>query len=218
MNYTELIAGLPLPTLEQTAAFADHVAENHSWYKHLPAFPPGATFVFFLNPHAGEAVEQTDTGFRTVAFEDSDYFRHHSRLSTAQYRAAFGHWDYWVDNPRNSREGEGPWLYGVGSTGREPLPTELAHRWSCRLTAFLRCGPIPGTLFDNERREFKRYARRHPADRDVPRFREFARTVRTPGWGNEAFESFMKAEGHTQLQLVLQTLLTVRAFCEELRR
>src|SRR5262245_9987099 len=100
MNYAELIAALPLPTPEQTAAFAHHVAENHSWYKHLPVFPPGATFVFFLNPHACEEVEQTDSGFVTRPLEEGDYFRHHSRYATADYRRAFGHWDYWIDNPR----------------------------------------------------------------------------------------------------------------------
>jgi hypothetical protein len=216
MNYPELIATLPLPTPEQTSAFAEHVAQNHSWYKHLPIFPPGAVFTFFLNPHAGESIERTDTGFTTVAFEVGNYFTHHSRLSTPEYRSQFGCWDYWVDNPRADLRGEGPWLYGVGATGREPLPAGLARRWSCHLTAFLRHGPVAGE-FQEERRVFLGFADRHPDDRDVPRYRALARAVKAPAWGNEALESFKTAEGPTQLQLVLQTLLTIRAACAAAR-
>ena len=58
VSYLDLVVSLPLPTPEQTARCAVHVAENHSWYKHLPYFPPGATFVFFLNPAAGQAVRE----------------------------------------------------------------------------------------------------------------------------------------------------------------
>ena len=47
MSYIEVVASLPVPTREQTDRFGDHVANNHSWYKHLPFFPPGASFVFF---------------------------------------------------------------------------------------------------------------------------------------------------------------------------
>jgi hypothetical protein len=222
MNYAELIARLPLPTLEQTAAFAEHVAENHSWYKHLPCFPPGASFVFLLNPHAGEAVARTDTGFTTIELEHGDYFRHHSRLSTLEYRTRFGHWDYWVtDNPRVPNRSADIWLYGVGPEGREPFPTELAHQWACRFTAFLLSGPLlRGEQFERERAEFEVYAQQHADDRDVPRYRDLGGiigTIEAPGRNGDAFTAFRTAEVATQQQLVLQTVLMVREHCANMR-
>ena len=50
-EYRELVASLPLPSTDQTARFVDYVSGAHSWYKHLPLFPPGAPFVFFLDPN-----------------------------------------------------------------------------------------------------------------------------------------------------------------------
>jgi len=44
--------GIPIPTLQQTEAFVEHVATHHSWYKHLPSFPPGVWFLFAGNPNA----------------------------------------------------------------------------------------------------------------------------------------------------------------------
>ena len=35
-SYLEIIKQYPLPTDEQTRAFAEYVAGAHSWYKHLP--------------------------------------------------------------------------------------------------------------------------------------------------------------------------------------
>jgi hypothetical protein len=53
LHYRQLIAPLPIPTVEQTESFAVHVAGAHSWYKHLPYEPPGIPFVVFLDPNAG---------------------------------------------------------------------------------------------------------------------------------------------------------------------
>jgi hypothetical protein len=220
MNYAELVAALPLPTVEETAAFAEHVADNHSWYKHLPVFPPGATFVFFLNPHAGEEIDQVGDGFVASPIEEGDYFRHHSRLSTAEYRTHFGHWDYWVDNPRSSRRAEGPFLYGTGEDGRFPLPDDLKRRWSCRLTAFLRGGPMVNAgVNEAERAAFEEYARQHPADLDVERYLELSRKPRSAGAGvARAGGSFAEVEMATQRQLVQQTLLAAREDCARMRR
>src|SRR6478735_1162875 len=52
-GYVEMVHDLPLPTDAQKQNFAVYVAHAHSWYKHLPAFPPGAAFYFFLNEYAG---------------------------------------------------------------------------------------------------------------------------------------------------------------------
>lgn len=213
MNYAELVAALPLPTPKQTASFARHVADNHSWYKHLPPFPPGATFVFFLNPHAGETVEESDGGFVTRPLEEGDYFRHHSRLSTSHYRSAFGHWDYWVNNPRAYRPAEEPFLYGVGASDREPLPDDLTQQWSCRLTAFLKFGwPAAGESGRHDREAFEAFASQNPTDPDVERYRELAIEVASaePRWDEGTRQAFRLAEAATQRQLVLQTLLVIR--------
>ena len=81
MDYPEIAANVPLPTFEQTIRFADHVASNRSWYKHLPLFSPGDSFVFFLNPNAGMGVQQKDGVYKVYSIERADYFQHHSRLS-----------------------------------------------------------------------------------------------------------------------------------------
>lgn len=218
MNYAERIAALPLPTLPQTAAFAEHVAENHSWYKHLPFFPPGATFVFFLNPHVGESVEEIGGRFTTQLVESGNYFRHHSRLATNDYRAQFGYWDYWVaHNPRVSDSFDRPWLYGVGPTGRELLPDELTRSWSCGLTAFLRFGVmLRASEFEGERAAFLKYAKLHPNAPDVETYRELARAI-APGEElryHPRILAFWEKEAPAQLQLVQQTLMKVRTDCE----
>ena len=85
MIHDERLRALPVPTPEQTVRFADHVADNRNWYKHLPFFPPGASFVFFPNPHAGRGVKAE--GERFVVYD----------IERGEYLAQFGHWDYWVD-------------------------------------------------------------------------------------------------------------------------
>ena len=136
------LKSLPVPTPEQTARFADHLADNHSWHKHLPFFPPGASFVLFPNPHAGRGVRADGDRFVVYEVKRGEYFDHHSRLSTAEYLAQFGHWDYWVDdNPRVFDPQPGPWLFSADGSQRALLGDDLKRQWSCRLTAFLKPAP-----------------------------------------------------------------------------
>lgn len=70
-------------------AFAVFVSGAHSWYKHLPFYPPGAPLQFFLDPAAGmdlafypdrvEASRRAKTGF------------HYSSIPTNKYRKQFGY-------------------------------------------------------------------------------------------------------------------------------
>jgi hypothetical protein len=203
MEYADLIARLSLPTEEQTAAFAEHVANVHSWYKHLPVLPPGARFTFFLNPHACEQIDRADDGFVVTPIEQGDYFRHGSRLSTVQYRTRFGHWDYWSTRFRPLAPVERPILYGCGPDGRFELPTELVERWSCRLTAFLKLSPMPRPA-DYE--AFDAYARARPDAPDVRRYRAA---------GTHDLK-FAHEENAVQHQIVLQTLFAARAALAEL--
>jgi hypothetical protein len=226
----EWLKSLPVPTAEQTARFADHVADNHSWYKHLPFFPPGASFVFFPNPHAGRGVEYDGKRFIVYDVERRDYFAQHSRLPTTEYVARFGHWDYHVDdNPRVSDPQPGPWVYSADGSQRELLPDHLKRRWSCRLTAFLK--PAPPILdlrpceFQREADAFMESGATSPGPRQsnllsrqpnedpaakryravVPALRHAAAT-RNPATVYPFFES----EARAQLELVLGTLQRVR--------
>src|SRR5271168_1118193 len=51
--YLRSVSSLPRPTGEQIRDFVAFVAGAKSWYKHLPARPPGAPMYFYLDPNAG---------------------------------------------------------------------------------------------------------------------------------------------------------------------
>lgn len=232
MVYDEWLRSLPIPTPEQTARFADHVANNHSWYKHLPFFPPGAGFVLFPNLHAGRVVSAVGDRFEVNHIAEGDYFRHHSRLATKEYLDQFGHWDYTViDNPRSIDPQPGPWLYSVDGCHRDLLADDLTQAWSCRLTAFLKPA-LP--MFDLRVSELHResdaflVAHRHSWGQfvrgmfsrkrdEVPvseRYRKMAaRLRRAPGsaWSDPAVSAFMESESRAQREILVNTLDRVRA-------
>ena len=215
---------LPVPTLEQTARFAHHVADNHSWYKHLPFFPPGASFVLFPTPHAGRGVNFDGNRFVIHEVERGDYFAHHSRLPTAEYLARFGHWDYWVDdNPRASDPQPGPWVYSPDGARRELLADGLKRQWSCRLTAFLKPAPpmfnLRASDLEREAEAFETYARAHYDDPSVARYHAVVRKLRraAESWDNPGFIAFLESEATEQRELLLGTLHRVRAAWSEVQ-
>jgi len=220
---------VPLPTLEQTRRSAAHVVDNHSWYKHLPFFPPGASFVVFPNPQAGRGVRKDGNRFVVDDIVRSDYIEHHSRLTTAEYLAQFGHWDYRADdNPREPDRQPGPWLYDLDG-GRQLLPNQLKRHWSCRLTAFLKPAPpmfeIRATALQLEADAFTATNRLHRIrlsgpgggegneDPTISRYREVAPAMRRAAgsWGDASLDGFKESEARLQLELLLSTLNRVRA-------
>jgi hypothetical protein len=235
MKYFDLVAQLPLPTPDQTARFAEHVADNHSWYKHLPFFPPGAGFVLFLNPHAGCGVREADGAFSVYDIEQGDYFEHHSRLSTGDYRQQFGHWDYWVDdNPRVIEPQEGPWIYRPADGQRDLLPSDVKQQWSCRLTAFLKPSPAmfrlrPSELYhecetflaQGKPRVFSRVWQvitRKPgnSDADASRYQDLANKAKHPSdlvEDSAPVYSFFEAEAGVQRKRLLNLLHEIRDVC-----
>lgn len=226
MNYLELVAMLPVPTLEQTTRFAEHVANNHSWYKHLPFYPPGALFVIFPNPQAGRCVEADGDRFVVSDIDSGNYFSHHSRLTTQDYRDQFGHWDYWVDeNPRVAKPVIGPWIYWIDGGRRELLADCFKKWWSCRLTAFLK--PL-SSMFElrpsqlvRESDEFAVYAKQRQADVEIARYRGIDKTLRCArdvAWGNHDVIAFMKTEAKEQRERLLATLQRVRSDWGDVRR
>ncbi len=158
MGYFESLSQISVPTRLQTVRFCAHVAANHSWYKHLPFFPPGAGFLLFLNPLAGCGIRRTSENIEPFEVQSGDYFKHDSRLSTVVYRNKFGCWDYWVDNPRD-REPHRPRLFSAPAMPKtEFLPDEIVRQWTCRLTAFVKISTrmlaMCPTELRNEREKF----------------------------------------------------------------
>jgi hypothetical protein len=227
--FDDRLKSVPLPTPEQTVSFSDHVADNHSWYKHLPFFPPGASFVVFPNPHAGRRVRAEGGRFVVSNVDRGEYFDHHSRLSTTEYLTRFGHWDYWVDdNPRVSNPQSGPWLYDLDGR-RELLAGDLKRQWSCRVTAFLKPAPpmlhLQTSLLQIEADEFMAVSGRplwrrllnlfgglRHEDPTFKRYRAVAPALRrAAGTGGDALlHAFMNSEARAQRELLLNTLFRVR--------
>jgi hypothetical protein len=90
-GYRSLIEEFPPPTDDEIQRFAVHVSQAKSWYKHLPAWPPGVPFQFFVDPWAGQDRLRIPGG--EVAFnertETTPQF-HYTWMTTTDYRAQFG--------------------------------------------------------------------------------------------------------------------------------
>jgi hypothetical protein len=178
ITYLEKMLQLPLPSTEQNERFAEYVTEAHSWYKHLPFFPPGAGFVFYLDHHAGTKVERGPAGYVVRELHDQRDCWHYSEMITAEYRERFGYWSYWVDdNPRTAGDrAEGPLIFNAETDECELLPPEIKARWTCRLTAFLRPAPPMFVLRSRElraeRESFEKVLRTRPNDLPVSHYRQ----------------------------------------------
>ncbi len=210
-----------MPTEKQTIQFAEHVAECHSWYKHLPFFPPGACFAFFLDPGAGKGVKE-ENGIHTLYdIKTGDYFEHHSRLATNDYLDRFGCWAYCVINPRDYEESENmaPLIYDQEDKLFKPLPSELIKKWCCQLTAFLKVGPMLNQgKFHQEREEFEKYALQTNIDPEIERYRQFAKAIaKVKNIGDWGHVFFGITEIELQRKKLLNALLMVRVQCQTLK-
>lgn len=87
-QYADLLAQTPLPTQQQKQNFVEYVSHAHSWYKHLPLYPPGAPFYFFVDKYAGcdRLVSRDGTAILNERTE-----HRHSAYPTAEYRDLFGY-------------------------------------------------------------------------------------------------------------------------------
>jgi hypothetical protein len=92
-QYVDLLAGVPLPTQQQKQNFVEYLSHAHSWYKHLPLYPPGAPFYFFIDKYAGcdRLVSRDGTA---ILRERTEGGCHYSDYPTAKYRDLFGHLAY----------------------------------------------------------------------------------------------------------------------------
>ncbi len=89
-QYRALTYHLTRPTRAQLEAFALHVSQAHSWYKHLPIAPPGKRFCFYIDPFAGMDIVQRSAGKYEVQWRDRGGF-HYNQLATAEHRQKFGY-------------------------------------------------------------------------------------------------------------------------------
>jgi hypothetical protein len=128
------LRSLPPPTEDQYRAFAEHVGEAHSWYKHLPLLT-GGQFVVFVAPDAGigRLVARIDgpelqlvTPPEGPVFTEAHPRLHYSWRTTEEYRRRFGFLDY----ARRIHEA----TFGRDVGGPMDLPAEIWER--CTFTLF----------------------------------------------------------------------------------
>jgi hypothetical protein len=93
--YLDSVAHLSVPTRQQIADFVSFVSGGKSWYKHLPARPPGAPMYFYLDPNAGRD-RLRRWGHQVIYRDRSEDTRqiHYSWMSTQEYRRQFGYLAY----------------------------------------------------------------------------------------------------------------------------
>ena len=150
-SYLDIIRQYPIPTDEQTRAFAVYVAGAHSWYKHLPVYPP-APFCFYLDPNAGRSMTISADG--DMAFEDivdeSTRF-HYTWQLTETYREHLGYWNYFAPygthfqfaragkliDTRQSGDAEGSPVILVPKVGWLALPVALVQAGTAGVTALV---------------------------------------------------------------------------------
>ena len=133
MDHPDL-RSLPRPTDEQYAAFAEHIGEAHSWYKHLPLLT-GRPFVVFLAADSGIGrlvARLTGSGYELITPAEGPMFTeehprlHYSWTTSEEYRRRFGYLDY------ASRSHDG--MFGREVGGPMHLPQEIWDR--CTFTLF----------------------------------------------------------------------------------
>jgi hypothetical protein len=129
------LRSLPRPTDEQSTAFAEHVGEALSWYKHLPLLT-GGQFVVFLAPDSGigRLVARLDgTGYQLMTppegpvVTEANPRLHYSWTTSEEYRRRFGY----LDHARRSSDGA---TFGRDGGGPMDLPAEVWKR--CTFTLF----------------------------------------------------------------------------------
>jgi hypothetical protein len=94
-DYRRHVRGLPRPSAEQVENFVQFVSGAHSWYKHLPLFPPGVPFHFFLDPFSGyDHVVLPDGRLTPQERTETSSRFHYTWMTTEEYRRRFGHLQY----------------------------------------------------------------------------------------------------------------------------
>jgi hypothetical protein len=90
-EYADLHRDLPVPTVLQRENFVEYITTAHSWYKHLPLYPPGLPFLLYIDRFAGC---RWQAGFFV---EKKERGGHYSSVTTAEHRERFGFISYCSD-------------------------------------------------------------------------------------------------------------------------
>lgn len=217
MNYIEILSNVPLPSEEQTRAFARYVAGNHGWYKQLPYFPPGAKFVFYLDPQAGKSqsylTEEKKIVHETVIDKLAMFPR--PEYTTEEYQALYGHWKYFVsDNPRLQMYGLTPVAYDLDDNAC-PIGEDAQSNGNCTLTAFVSPSPVLwGKFFDNATAESKlAYIAENQNVRLTDKYFPIAELACSES-ANAIFQEFVEKETIAQNEKLEDALLNSRAWYE----
>ncbi|MFN5735583.1 MAG: hypothetical protein ACK444_06015, partial [Flavobacteriales bacterium] len=79
------------PTEAQTERFIALVANEHSWYKHLP-IDRSEPFHFYFDPNAGAVLERISSG-KSIPQSERFHFRSDT---TKPYQERYGIWQYFT--------------------------------------------------------------------------------------------------------------------------
>ena len=158
-EYRNLLSAVPLPTAQQTSAFAEFVSTAHSWYKHLPPNLPGRPFYFFLDRYAGcdRLLQQDGTA---IVVERKEHGFHYSDLPTREYRDRFGFLSFSCSSGTTVFVMEWPLVYSRDKVAAVPgedgkmygIPKEILEAGETNLTAIIHpggsCYPVCNSLKD----------------------------------------------------------------------
>lgn len=201
--------GETLPTVEQSQAFAEHVAGKEPLVQ-APAGLPSRRLVLLRAQSPG------GTPVCLVGGEDSvwevvepSYFSHHSRLSTAEYRSRFGLWDYLQLGRDTDRVPTTPFTTPAGFGSRRWCGSRSRERSGC--------GGSPNPI----RAAFREFARGHQDDPDAARYleldalfdrqpTELQRYLEPESEAEAGLRAFLEAERTFQRQRLREGLLRAR--------
>lgn len=89
-EYRALFQHCKAPSAQQIEKFVEFLRGKHSWYKRLPLTPPGAAFLIYLDPNAGELVElRTDGSITHSPITDEIDYGLRPWPTTDTYRTAY---------------------------------------------------------------------------------------------------------------------------------
>lgn len=170
-DYRRHVRDLPRPSAEQIENFVQFVSKAHSWYKHLPLFPPGVPFHFFLDPLSGyDHIVLPDGRLRLEERTENSPRFHYTWMTTEEYRRRFGHLQYEaaagtyfrVQSQGEVREYRNrPVFYTADHMYH--IPAEVAEAGTVALTAAIH--PLTRKLGQWNlilKMHARRYARNHP--------------------------------------------------------
>lgn len=154
-KYRQIVRNVPRPSELQIQAFVEYVSGAHSWYKHLPFFPPGERFFFFLDPAAGCDWVGQPNGKVLIKERTPDTPRdHYNQRITPEYRNCFGHLAYGrYSLARGKLDREGDELLPsalplfVSPDEVQYIPLEIAMASEVRLLATLHENIFGAVLF-----------------------------------------------------------------------